>query len=91
MARWTGRAVRRRPPLVTDRFRRVLRAPQFQLVVAVAGMAGGAWLIAVWVVGVVIMAGCLLLGLDALLRDTGVSRRDVAPVEDVLERYRRAR
>jgi hypothetical protein len=63
-----------------------------QLSVAVAVMLGGAALIGLWVVGVVLMVGGLLLAADAVLRDsTDTSLRRPVSHEDVLERWRRAR
>ena len=62
-----------------------------QLVVSVAVMLGGAWLIGWWAVGVVLLVFGALLALDALLRDE--DGRDDKPQlhNDVLERWRRAR
>ena len=69
--------------------RRLLRAPQTQLLSAVAGMVGGAWLIAPWMVGVVLMLGSAAWDADALLRPAQ-PRRDRSGHEEVLERWRRA-
>jgi len=67
--------------------------PAIQLAAAAAVMLGGAWLIAWWAVGVVLVAIGVLLGVDAVLRDDG---RDIAQskqqlADEVLERYRRAK
>jgi ABC-type transport system involved in cytochrome bd biosynthesis fused ATPase/permease subunit len=70
--------------------------PVVQLAVAAAVMLGGAWLIAWWAVGVVLVVIGVLLGVDAVLRDDGneladrrLSKQQLS--DDVLERYRRAR
>jgi hypothetical protein len=56
------------------------------------GFRFGAWLIAAWMVGVVLMVAGLLLGVDALLRDsTAAPGRRASTHEDIMERYRRAR
>ena len=68
---------------------RAVRAPQTQLLSAVAGMVGGAWLIAPWMVGIVLMLGSAAWGADALLRPAQ-PRRDRSGHEEVLERWRRA-
>jgi hypothetical protein len=67
---------------------RLLRTPQTQLLSAIAGMCGGAWLIAPWMVGIVLMLGSAAWGVDAFLRDDGKKTRP-GP-ETVLERYRNA-
>ena len=55
-------------------------------------MVGGAWLISLWMVGIVLMLTGLGLGADAVLRDTGDSpQQRLHTHEDVLDRYRRAR
>jgi hypothetical protein len=54
-------------------------------------MVGGAYLVAVWAVGIVLMAGGLLFGLDALLReDTSRPRQGLTSHEQILERWKRA-
>ena len=71
---------------------RWLRSPIVQLAVGVAVMVGGAWLISLWMVGIVLMLTGLGLGADAVLRDTGDSpQQRLHTHEDVLDRYRRAR
>lgn len=56
-------------------------------------MLGGAALIGGWCVGLMLILGSLLVGADALLRDTDtpVGRRVLSTHEDVIERFRRAR
>lgn len=73
--------------------RRKLRLPPVgQLVLATLGMVAGAWLIAAWMVGVVLMVGFGLIGLDALLRDNAAAPRKPLPThQDILERWQRAR
>ena len=73
------------------RWRKRLQAPLLQLVVAVGVMVGGAALIGLWMVGVVLMAGGLLIAGDALLRDIPAKNPQILAHNDVLERYRRAR
>ena len=54
-------------------------------------MAGGAYLVAVWMVGVVLMVGGFLFGLDALLReDTSRPQPQLSSHEQILDRYKRA-
>jgi len=80
------------PPLPKRQLRK-LRTPTAQILVAGLVMVGGAWLIAAWMVGIVLMlAGCLL-GVDALLRtDDNASRRSLQSAhENILEQYRQAR
>jgi len=76
---------------VSHATRRLLRAPQTQLLSAIGGMVGGAWLIAPWMVGAVLMLGSAAWGLDALLRPAQGRRSGVPSThEEVLERWRRA-
>lgn len=65
------------------------RSPVCQLVIAVVVMLCGAVLVAWWMVGVVLMAGGLLVAADAVLRDTTAPLK-LGSHEDVLERWRRA-
>ena len=65
------------------------------LVVSLAGILGGAALIATWVLGLAIIADSLLLGLWVLFRDDGTGRGEpgvhaVPTLADVLEKARRA-
>jgi len=80
------------PPLPKRQLRK-LRTPTVQIFFAGLVMVGGAWLISLWMVGVVLMLAGLGLGADALLRtdDTAGSRSVETKHEDILERYRRAR
>jgi hypothetical protein len=69
-----------------------LRTPVTQILLAGVVMVGGAYLVALWMVGIVLMVTGALLGVDALLRDTAAPRKTVASThEDILERYRRAK
>jgi hypothetical protein len=72
---------------------RALRSPVTQLVVAGCLLLGGAWLIGLWAVGVVVVVFGLLLAADALLRDGGahLKRGETTAHENVLERWRQAR
>jgi len=60
---------------------------------AVGVMLFGGSLIGAWCVGVLLIVGGLLVGLDALLRDSGTAtgRKVTSSHEDVLERWRQAR
>lgn len=79
-------------PVANVRRRRGWRSPTFQIAVAGVVMVAGAYLIALWMVGVVLMFWSILFAADALLRDSPhVQRRPVGTVEDVMERYRRAK
>ena len=80
------------PPLPKRQLRK-LRTPTAQILAAAAVMCFGAWLIAWWMVGIVLMLAGLGLGADALLRtDDTATRRSVQTAhEDILEKYRRAR
>jgi hypothetical protein len=65
------------------------------LVLSLAGILGGAALIATWVLGLAIIADSLLLGAWTLFRDDGTGRREpgvhaVPTLADVLEKARRA-
>ena len=70
---------------------RWLRSPFVRLLPAVLVMLFGAWLVAWWVVGVVLMLVGLGLGVDALLRDDGTGQRDLKSHADVMDWYRKAR
>lgn len=56
-------------------------------------MLFGASLVGTWCVGLMVIAGGLLVGFDALLRDSGTAtgRKVTSTHEDVLERWRQAR
>jgi hypothetical protein len=64
------------------------------LLVSLAGILGGAALIATWVLGLAIIADSLLLGVWVLFRDDGTGRQPsvhaVPTLADVLEKARRA-
>lgn len=76
--------------------RRLLRpfgAPTFQVGAAGGIMVAGAALIALWAVGLVLIAFGALVAVDGLLRDSGGRPADIRQLhthDDVLERYRRA-
>lgn len=77
--------------LAAARLQRWLRSPLFRLAPAAVVMLLGAWLVAWWVVGVVLMVIGLGLGVDALLRDDGTGQRDLKSHADVIDWYRQAR
>jgi hypothetical protein len=54
-------------------------------------MLGGAALISRVALGIMLIVGCLLIGVDGLLREAPERRPVPTSHEDVLERYRRAR
>ena len=68
---------------------RGLRSPQTQLLSAIGGGVGGAYLIGTWMVGIVLMLGAVAWGADAFLRDDGKPAQP-GTHEAVLERFRRA-
>ena len=68
--------------------RKLLRSPVLQLLAATAVMVVGAWLIALWMVGIVLMCAGGLFGVDAVLRDTAASSR--SGTVSARERWRRA-
>ena len=65
--------------------------PVAELVAAVAVMLGGAWLIGWWAVGVVLVMFGVLIAVDAVLRDDVRRTSKNLPLNEVLERWRRAR
>jgi len=68
-----------------------MKVSAVMLGVALAAMVGGAWLIAVWAVGLVILVWGGLLAAWAVLRDDGSSSAVAAPAQDTpLERFRRS-
>ena len=75
--------------LVVSKLRRRVSSPTAQLLSAFAGMIAGAWLIGLWMVGIVLMVSSGLWAADALLRSVP-ERRDYSKHESILERYRRA-
>lgn len=62
-----------------------MRLSTVLLLCAVAGVHAGAWLVGLWMVGVLVMADSLVVGGWALLRDVPEK-----PAQSVLERARRA-
>jgi hypothetical protein len=65
------------------RFDGVRRSPRTQILAGTAVMVGGAWLIAVWTVGLVLIIGGLLFCFDALFRDAAADRDefDSSPID----------
>lgn len=71
---------------------RGFRSPLAQAVYACALALFGAWLIAIWVVGLLLIVFALLIAVDALLRDAGEDRRQPqSRHEEIIERWRNAR
>ena len=72
---------------------RRLRSPQAELLVALAAAVGGAWLIALWAVGLVIIVFAMLVAADAVLRDSGKSEKPVEQTrhDEIMEQWRKAR
>jgi hypothetical protein len=67
---------------------RFLHSPALQLLAATGVMVAGAWLIALWMVGIVLMLAGAYLGLDAVFRDTAQAER--SGTVSARERWRRA-
>ena len=73
---------------------RAVSSPVAQLAYAAGLAVGGAWLIALWAVGLVIILFSALLGVDAVLRDgRPASKADEMKTrhEEILQRWREAR
>ncbi len=93
---WRGSAawtlLRSLPPAMT-RLRRTtsrsLRTPTGQILLAVGGMLGGAALISRLALGLMLIVGCLLIGVDGLLREAPASREEPT-LPDAVERWRRS-
>jgi hypothetical protein len=89
--------VRRARAAVSRRLRgcvKAARSPIAQLVYAAAVAVGGAWLIALWAVGLVLILFAGLLGVDAVLRDgRPASKSDEMRTrhEEILDRWREAK
>lgn len=65
---------------------RRLRTPTAQIVSAVAVMLAGGYLIAVWVMGLLMVLGGLLWAADALLRNVK-EPEDLSSHQAILRRY----
>lgn len=67
-----------------------MRLPVALLLLAAAGVVGGAWLIAPWAVGLAVIADSVALAAFALLWDRKEpAEPGLSPVAEVLERGRR--
>ena len=71
-----------------------MRLSAVLLLVSLAGVVGGAWLVGRWAVGVAVIADSIAVGVWALLRDDGgraePSVHEVAPtLATILDRARR--
>lgn len=56
------------------RVKRIRQSPRTQIAFGTLVMMAGAYLIALWMVGIVVVVGGLLFCLDGLFRDAAVSR-----------------
>ena len=85
--RWRllGRSVAARAGRASSR----ARTPTVQILLAVGGMLGGAALISRVALGIMLIVGCLLIGVDGLLREA--PSREEPTLPDAVERWRRAR
>lgn len=72
---------------------RGLLSPWVELLAALVVALFGAWLIALWAVGLVFIVFAALLVGDALLRDSGRAEKPEAQSrhEEILEQWRKAR
>ena len=68
-----------------------LVTPVAQLIYAAAIALFGAWLIAVWVMGLLIILFALCLAVDAMLREGKPEKKPETRHEEILERWKRAR
>lgn len=66
--------------------KKAVRTPQAQMVGAAAVMLAGGYLIAVWVMGLVMLVCGLLWAADALLRDVKTDE-DLSSHQALLRRY----
>lgn len=66
---------------------RRLQSPRVQLAAAGAAMLGGGYLIAVWVMGLMLIVLALLVATDALLRDVKPDDEDLSRVQAIARRY----
>ena len=64
-----------------------LRTPHAQMMAAVAVMLAGGYLIAVWVMGLILVVCGLLWAADALLRDIKPTDEDLSSHQALLRRY----
>ena len=82
-----------RPQPRTHRIRRTLTSPYMQLLVAFAAAVGGAWLIAMWAVGLVIIVCAMLVAADAVLRDDRAEKKAEPETrhEEIMDQWRKAR
>ena len=66
-------------------------SPIAQIVYAAALALFGAWLIAVWVIGLLLIIFAVIIGLDALLREGKPAAKPETRHEEILQRWREAR
>ena len=84
----------RRVRAAAGRAVRAVSSPIAQLAYAAGLAVGGAWLIALWAVGLVIIVFATLLGVDAVLRDgRPANKTDEMRTrhEEILDRWREAK
>ena len=68
-----------------------LTNPVAQILYAAALALFGAWLIAMWVVGLVVILFALFVGVDALLREGRPAKKPETRHDEIIERWRNAR
>lgn len=83
LLRWMPQAMTRLRRATTPS----LRTPTFQVLVAVGGMLGGAAILGRVALGLMLIVGSVLVGVDGLLRE---GPKEEPSLPDVLERWRRA-
>lgn len=86
-----GRRLRSRMGVRTRAVGRALVTPIAQLVYAAGLALFGAWLIAVWVMGLLIIVFALIIATDALLRENKPKDQTMSRHEEILDRWRKAR
>lgn len=69
---------------------RKLKTPSAQVCSAVVVMLAGGYLIAVWVMGLLMVLGGLLWAADALLRNVKDDDQDLSSHQAILRRYERS-
>lgn len=69
---------------------RKLRTPHAQLVAAALGMLAGGYLIAVWVMGLILIVICGLFAVDAFLRDVKPVDEDLSSHHAIMRRYQQS-
>ena len=86
---WPRRARRLRPRMRA--LGRGIVSPYAELGLAFLGALFGAWLIALWAVGLLIIVFALLLAVDALFRGERLEVEPKTRHEEIVEQWRKAR